>query len=45
MKRMLVVLGGRVNGNTSKVVDAFIRDVSEAGHDKMRYYDKERIVK
>lgn len=46
MKRILVVLGGgRVNGNTSKLVDAFIRDVSEAGHDKMRYYDKERIVK
>lgn len=34
MKKILVVLDGeRVNGNTSKLVDAFIRGASEAGHD------------
>lgn len=34
MKKILVVLGGgRVNGNTSKLVDAFVRGASEVGHE------------
>lgn len=34
MKKILVVLGGgRVNGNTIKLVDAFVRGASEVGHE------------
>ncbi len=37
MKNILVVLGGgRANGNTAQLTDAFIRGAQEAGHQTER---------
>lgn len=41
MKKLLVVVGGgRPNGNTNQLVDAFIKGAIEVGHEveKVSYY-------